>query len=474
MAISLGDHYGINHSTFDGTGALDPILGVDTRLFIDPSLLRHTTVPELAESFHRISEYFSDVIRVVRHISAEDDAFWRKADRMLTFPEMKGLCIGYSSKGISGRGTGPEKRHRLLSTITQLVQAGCDDPAVFELVGAFEEGIGPDLISDMIAKIVVSDLITFTQRVCSDLGLPMEPLSYSKGMPVEDLPYNPHTKGPIILVPKQILRDLPVAETFADIFWIAEHNENLRNELNKIVVGSLRSLTPSERKNRLRESFLNHPDALAQVIAAYESAGAKFYDFSDDPAGETIWYRVSRTLPSAHSLKLSLTAKPTIDDVFAVAHQICEHFKRLIEDNQLCHLLYDKDGYRKHESAAQLLFFGIAQAYCEANDLDLSPESDGGRGPVDFKVSAGFVGKVLVEIKLTSNPQLLHGFQKQLPIYQTSERALRGIYLVIDNGGMSKMRWQAFSDVVKAADSTAPTVLLVDGIVRDSASKADN
>ena len=176
----------------------------------------------------------------------------------------------------------------------------------------------------------------------------MEPLSYSKGMPVEDLPYNPHTRTPIILVPKQILRDLPVAESFADIFWIAKHNETLRNELNKIVVGSLRSLTTSERKHRVRESFLNHPDALAQVIAAYESAGAKFYDFSDDPAGETIWYRVSRTLPSAHSLELSLAAKPTIDDVYVVAHQIYEHFKRLIEDNQLCRLLYDKDGYRKH------------------------------------------------------------------------------------------------------------------------------
>lgn len=111
MAISLSDHYNIKHSTFDETGALDPILGVDTRLFIDPSLLRHTTVPELVDSFSKISEHFSDVIKVVKHISAIDDAFWRKADRMLTLPEMKGLCIGYSAKGISGRGTGPEKRY---------------------------------------------------------------------------------------------------------------------------------------------------------------------------------------------------------------------------------------------------------------------------------------------------------------------------------------------------------------------------
>lgn len=473
MAISLGDYYRIDPAGFDQTGALDPILGVDTRLFVDPSLLRHTSIPELKESYAKLTEHFANVLRIVRHIRAEDDAFWRRADKMLTFPEVQGLCIGYSSKGVAGKGTGALKRRRLLSTITQLAQAGSEDTAIFELVGAFEEGIGPDLISDMIAKIILTDLVAFTQRVCSDLGIPMESQSYAKHMPPEDLPFNPNTKAQIILVPKEILRDLPVAETFADIFWISEHNEALRNEFNKIIVGSLRSLTPAERKLRLRESFIKHPEVLAQVIAAYENAGARFYDFRDDPAGETIWYRASKSMAESHKLPLSLPQKPNIDDVFAVVKAICEHFKSLVEDNQLCHLLYDKDGYRKHESAAQLIFFGIASAYCEANDLDLSPESDGGRGPVDFKVSAGFNGKVLVEIKLTSNQQLLHGFQKQLPIYQQAERSMRGIYLVINNGGASEARWNTFSEAVLAAGASAPSVMVVDGIIRTSASKAD-
>lgn len=474
MAISLGDFHAVRPEDFEKTGALDPILGIDTRLFIDPSLLRHSTVPELMDSHAKISDHFANVLRVVRFIQKEDDAFWRKADRMLTFPEVQGLCIGYSSKGISGKGAGPLKRKRLLGTIVQLVQAGCEDEAIFELVGAFEEGIGPDLISDMIAKIIMADLIAFTQRVCSDLGLPMEPLVYSRLLPMEDLPCNPISKAPIILVPKEILRDLPVAESFADIFWISAHNETLREELNKLIAGSLRSLTTAERKARVKEAFVQHPGVLSQVISAYEAAGAKFYDFRDDPAGETIWYRVSKNLPATAALPLTLPPKPTLDEVFAVVEKICLHFKKLIEDNQLCHLLYDKGGHRKHESAAQLLFFGVATAYCEANDLDLSPESDGGRGPVDFKVSAGFIGKVLVEIKLTSNLQLAHGFEKQLPIYIKAENAQRGIYLVINNGGITDPRWDAFSEKVKSAAPRSLKVMVVDGIVRRSASKADN
>lgn len=474
MVQSFGDYYKIEPSKFEKTGALDPILGVDTRLFIDPSLLKRTSVPELKESYGKLSIHFTKVLKIVKHISAEGDIFWIKADKLLQFPEVQGLCIGYSSTGVSGKGTGPIKRKRLLNTITQLVKAGSEDAAIFELVGAFEGGIGPDLISDMIAKIIMADLITFTQNTCTVLGIPMEPLSYSRFLPAENLPIDPNTKNPIILIPKEILRDLPVAETFADIFWITEHNEALRDELNKILIGSIHSLTPAERKERVKESFIAYPSVLEQVIKAYEAANPGFYDFKEDKSGETIWYRASKQLPSQSELKLILPNKPTVNDVYLVVKKICLHFKHLLEDNQLCKLLYDKNNRRKHESAAQLLFFGVASAYCEANDLDLSPESDGGRGPVDFKISAGFQSKVLVEIKLTSNLQLVHGFEKQLPIYQAAECAQKGIYLVIYNDGITEGRWDAFSEKVKNAGIHAPEVIIAHGIPKPSASKASH
>jgi len=171
-------------------------------------------------------------------------------------------------------------------------------------------------------------------------------------------------------------------------------------------------------------------------------------------------------------LSLKLPESPTLSEVEAVVLKICGHFKRLVEDNQLARLLYDKEGKPKHESAAQLLFYGIADAYCRANNLDLSPESDGGRGPVDFKMSRGFNGKVVVELKLTSNKQLLHGFESQLPIYQRAESAPKGILLVIDNGGAGAARLRAFRGKVNDAGPLAPAVFWVDGVPRPSASVA--
>jgi hypothetical protein len=472
MLQSFADFYGVDPVVFEKTGAFDPILSVDTRLFVDPRLVLKTTTPEFEDSPKKIIGHFTNVMRVVKRIEEKGDLFWKKADEMLTFPEVDGLCIGYATSGSSGSGMGKDLRESLLENVIKITDAGIDDPILFELVGIFQDKIGPDRISDMIAKIIIADLIAFTQRVCSDCGIPMESAIYSKRMQQEDLPINPTNGKPVILVPQEILRDLPVAEDFGDVAVIMEQNAHLRDELNAIIGTSLSEATLADKKRALRETFVAHPNVLADLLTAYLKSDPEFYDFRNDPAGEVVWYRVSREVINQCPLALKLPAQPSIDDVEKVVREICEHFRRLVEDNQLARLLYDEKGARKHESAAQLLFFGIASAYCTANGLDLSPESHAGRGPVDFKVSGGFNGKVLVEIKLTSNPQLLHGFEVQLPIYMKAENTLRSIYFVIDNGGYGRARMDRFKDAVAKAMPPCPSVITIDGSIRESASKA--
>ncbi|MEZ6192419.1 MAG: hypothetical protein R3C45_14180 [Phycisphaerales bacterium] len=75
----------------------------------------------------------------------------------------------------------------------------------------------------------------------------------------------------------------------------------------------------------------------------------------------------------------------------SVVFKVIDHFKQLVENNGLNEVIYPCK-----EKASQLLFFAIADAYCRANNLDLSPEVDSGRGPVDFKVSSGSDIRVLV------------------------------------------------------------------------------
>ena len=78
-------------------------------------------------------------------------------------------------------------------------------------------------------------------------------------------------------------------------------------------------------------------------------------------------------------------------------------------------LLFDSDGRAKIEKASQLLFFGIADAYCQSNNIDISREPQTGRGPADFKLSRGHNERVVVEVKLSSNGGYLDGLTAQLP-----------------------------------------------------------
>jgi predicted RNA-binding protein YlxR (DUF448 family) len=121
------------------------------------------------------------------------------------------------------------------------------------------------------------------------------------------------------------------------------------------------------------------------------------------------------------------------------------------------------------------LLYAVAHSYCEANNLDITPEAHTGRGPVDFKISSGFTGRVLVEVKLSSNPNIVHGYEKQLEIYKTGERTARAFYVVIDVDERLSTKSRPLFDLQrKAKESGRNTseIVLIDGLVKPSASKA--
>jgi hypothetical protein len=224
---------------------------------------------------------------------------------------------------------------------------------------------------------------------------------------------------------------LPVAENFNDIDIICAENERVRQIINEY-------FDFSDRKNKLSKIEILRlmktiPSFRTALITAYKSAQVVPYDFENDPVGEYVWYNVAKEYTEKYPLHLELPPNPNIADVYSVVESICNHYKNLIEDNGLWGLLYNDNRKPKHERAAQLLFFGIADSYCTVNDIDLYREINNGRGSVDFKLSRGARDKVIVEVKLTSNKQLTSGFDAQIPIYMKQEKTNKAVYLIIDN-----------------------------------------
>jgi hypothetical protein len=73
----------------------------------------------------------------------------------------------------------------------------------------------------------------------------------------------------------------------------------------------------------------------------------------------------------------------------------------------------------------------VSECIRQANDVDLNREPNAGNGPIDFKLSAGYKGRVLIEVKKSTNSQLLHGFDVQLEAYQKSEATEESLYLIM-------------------------------------------
>lgn len=73
------------------------------------------------------------------------------------------------------------------------------------------------------------------------------------------------------------------------------------------------------------------------------------------------------------------------------------------------------------------------------NNLDISFEANAGRGPVDIKFSRGN-DKTVVETKLTTSSQYMHGYEVQVDEYAKSEKTDKKIYVLIDLGNPQKIK----------------------------------
>ena len=124
-----------------------------------------------------------------------------------------------------------------MQTAKEIVDLGVVDPDLFVALGVFEEGIGPDRISDMTTNVILPDLLSFNARVLKEISVPTKRITITLkngNSYTEDLPINPFEKTdtPIILVPTDILRHLPIVTDWSGVADAAAKNTALRQKVN--------------------------------------------------------------------------------------------------------------------------------------------------------------------------------------------------------------------------------------------------
>jgi len=470
MSKKINEVFKVSEDALAKEGVFNGFIDIDSKFYVDPHLLEVTTVPELENSYQHFKNHFNDVIHLLQASKQPEDRFFHAAHKRLIFPELPFVSLGYSIGGTSGSGIGSGIAKNLTNTALEIVEAGITDPIIFELVGLIEENVGADRISDMTIWIILLDLLMYSERVAKNLNLNTV---WVKVRGKEFLlPAVSESNCPTILIPGEILRHLPVAYSWDDIDYVCTHNDELRNRVNGIIGNTWKDATKRITKRELKQFLLNYPEMLHDLVEQYKGKPSEKYDFEKDPSGQLIWYDIAQEYARQFPLALSVENGVTPENIFQLVLKICNHFKTLVESNGLSVTFWNDSGKLRNERFAQLLFFGIADAYCCANSLDLSRESNAGRGPVDFKISRGYDARVNIEVKYTSN-NIRAGYEKQLPIYNRAERTPHSIFLIIITTDSTK----SLDELIKFRQSEvssgkkAPEIVVVDGRIRPSASK---
>lgn len=436
--ITFSKQFSINPEKLKKADLVDPFLNADTKLFIDPALLEFSANEEISL---RADKAFSDrmqaVIDFVGLSKRKNDLSWKSASNLLDLSEASEICMGFGGSSASGSDRPQSVKDKILNTISEAIEIGLAKPDLIKFISIIEEGIGPDTISDLTTNLIKLNLAIITEKFCKENRIPTATFWVSSRE--FKLPRNPYSRqdGAVLLVPRDILRDLPIAADWSDVDRVMSLNQELKKRINE-KLKKYTEATIVEKKRAFREeAFRVSSDFLKLMIDGLRGS-AKPYDFDKDPLGFQALRNVLAGAAIDHPLALSVERK-SASALNGVVKQIIFQFKKLVENGDLADLLWDDEGKAKREAAAQLLFYAIAQAYCNANNLDISPETDHGGGPVDFKFSQGIESRILVELK-KSTANVSHGFEKQLEVYKDAASPYASHYVVLRVGGVKQFR----------------------------------
>lgn len=460
----LSDYLKIGNK-LDNYGVFDPVLDSDSHFFINLQRLKKATVPEFKDSYKKIHDYFRKIIKLLERAEKKDltDTFYRQAQKMFAFSEVNGICLGFA-KGTSGSGFGEKLSRQVIETAYDIVKAGIVDPEFFELLPLFQENVGPDRLSDMIATLILDDIKAFTRRINDELHI--TPQEYKDLSFIDEFLINPYKHDAVFLVPIEILHKLPVAESWEDIDIVASENYTIRAEMNTEVAEEWQKYSSSERKQYLQRIVFKDLDSCSRVIEGYRNEELPFFNPSHD-----FDYFLNKLWQRIDNLNVEWKTKVQANNTHTASLDILSLFKHWVEYNKGWEVIWEIDS-RKREKMLQRVIHGYAQSYIKANNLSMSCEADEGRGAVDFKISMG-QDITLIEVKLTTNGQYLHGYEVQLEEYGKAEQTDSLIYVLIDLGHPGKVKKiQELHDKRYNEGDNPPDLIIIDAVERKSASIA--
>lgn len=472
MAIHYSTYFDIKHEDLTSRGVFDACVDVDIKMHVDPLLLKRCKVPEFENAYESFFEYFSrfvDFVPMVQHPNTSD-RFFRKMVEFFTLSEIPNTGLGYSEGHTHGHGISGDLSVQLANSAYEIIRAGIVNPKFFGWMQLIEDQMGADRISDMTIAILQNTFLTFTERVARELNLDVRRYRTPDNF-VFHVPF--YDGKPIHFIPMDLLTDLPVANSWEEIDDVCSYNSALKRRVAGIIGVTWKEYN-DYTKSDWKRILVTNPDCYNEAIRLYESLSGVGYDFNTD--SKDVYYNVKMLgLIKSNPFKYIFNPKKkAAEEIYDLAKAIIDQFKHLVEDRRLSELFY-----RKHRSPDetdwQMLLLTVADTYQKAGDIDahVSREANPGVGEIDFQITRGSKANTAIEIKRSSNKDLLHGYRQQLAAYMRAENADHGIFIVImedDKIDEIKEKIKKVQEDMKTKGEYIPDVVYINGMQQPSAS----
>lgn len=424
----FSEHFNIELT--DDDDWFDPLLEIDTQLFVDPFLIYKEGSGIWIDSGDKLADHFQKGFELLatNHRNPESLAY-RKTVDLMKFPEPREFGLGYASSGTSGSGAGSILANLIVEAMSEAITREVYDLRHFEELGFLVDGIGKDRISDIACNILKDKFIAYTQEICISHGIPTEVFSVTNGSFDDNrnrwtnknalLPRNPHTGDYILLTPARFLRKLPTLNV--DDWW--DHlDPTLLVDFNLDMLGRL-------KKSQIISIAKRNTNAVRAWTLSMESTSPTPYDVRTDPDGLHNFQLITKGFSANHPLQLTQVNVNNFHEFIAA---ITEKFKQNVEQEGGWKVLWNERSIKpKNEVNIQLLYNAIVKQYCDLYQVSVLREVELGRGPVDFMFVGNNNIKVILEVKKMRSNKFWQGFDVQLTSYLTSSGCNMGWYLAV-------------------------------------------
>lgn len=471
MALTYSRFFKVKHKDFLQKGVYNAFLDQDSLLHIDPLLLKGSDIPEFANAYTEFFNYFRLFIPLVK-ASKEDnlqDSFFKKMVKRFTFKEIPNTGLGFSKGNTKGRGISGTLSIQLAHSAYTIINAGLEDPEIFGLMQLIEDNMAADRISDMTIAILQKHFLEYTQRIALDMRLPTRSYTFEYGV-VFQVPF--YKGKPIHFIPESFLANLPVAHDYDEIDDVCNYNNRLKRKIAELIGVNWAEYKHYKKKD-WKSLITNNKDCYKIAINFYKNLNAVPYDFATDNEDQ---YRdvLLQELLEEIPFRKPTEYESEEDEVYKLTLAMCHQFKHLVEHNRLSELFY-RNNRTPDETDWQFLLYTVADTYKIAGNLDLAitREDNPGVGEIDFHITKGSKANTVIEIKRSTNENLVHGYRTQLPAYMKAERAQSGIFMVImekDNIDEIKRKITEVQKDMEEKGEYIPEIIYINGQRQHSAS----